>query len=393
MKICLFIDNFTPDLGASSFRFESIVKELADRNHEVTIIASYPNRIKLEEFKEFKYKNVNIIRINKSDLKNNIFQRAIKYFGYFLEAIREGKRYSKDCDIIIATSPQLLVGVAGAFISKINNKIFLLDIRDLWPDIVLDMNVMKKYNPIYLFLKLLEKFMYRKSTFLVYNSPGFFKYLEKNYNVKRMELITNGIDDYILDYFESKALNLTKKEKYKILYAGNLGIAQDIKILIELAKYRKDIEIILIGKGSQEKEIKSKMKNVNNITLTSSVPRNELLKIYEESDILFVQLKNIKMFEKTIPSKIFEYLASKKPIIFGLEGVARNILENEFSQQYYFESNNIEKLNKVLDKVIYDIENNSYIKPDTDKLRKKYSRKNLSIKYANLIEKVIEDDK
>ena len=205
-----------------------------------------------------------------------------------------------------------------------------------------------------------------------------------------MTLITNGIDDFILDYFGDKKIEIQPKKKYQILYAGNLGIAQDIKILVDLAKKRKDIAILLVGKGSQENLIKEKIRELNlkNITLISSVPRNELLKFYDETDILFLQLKDIKMFEKTIPSKIFEYLASQKPIIYGVEGVAKKILMEEFNRKYYFKANDIKNLEEVLDLVIQDIESENYLKPDTKKLKNNYSRKILSEKYADLIEKV-----
>ena len=389
-KITLLIDNFTPDLGAASFRFESIVKELADRGNQINIIASYPNRIDLDNFEDFKYKNVQIIRINKKKLKENTIQRAFSYFNFFYEAIKVGIKVSKDSDLIIATSPQLLVGVAGAIISKINKKKFILDIRDLWPDIVLDMGVMKRYNPIYIILKILENFMYKQSDYLIYNSPGFKEYLECKYPKENMSLITNGIDDYILEYFKDKQVKIEKKDKYKILYAGNLGIAQDIKILVDLAKRRKDIEVILIGKGSQEKIIVDKIKElqVENIKLISSIPRVELLNLYEEIDILFLQLKDIKMFEKTIPSKIFEYIAAQKPIIYGVEGIAREILEEEFKRNYYFKANNLDNLEETLNKLVKDIEERKYVKPDIEKLIANYSRSNLAKRYREIVEKV-----
>lgn len=389
-KITLLIDNFTPDLGAASFRFESIVKELADRGNQINIIASYPNRIDLDNFEDFKYKNVQIIRINKKKLKENTIQRAFNYFNFFYEAIKVGIKVSKDSDLIIATSPQLLVGVAGAIISKINKKKFILDIRDLWPDIVLDMGVMKRYNPIYIILKILENFMYKQSDYLIYNSPGFKEYLECKYPKENMSLITNGIDDYILEYFKDKQVKIEKKDKYKILYAGNLGIAQDIKILVDLAKRRKDIEVILIGKGSQEKIIVDKIKElqVENIKLISSIPRVELLNLYEEIDILFLQLKDIKMFEKTIPSKIFEYIAAQKPIIYGVEGIAREILEEEFKRNYYFKANNLDNLEETLNKLVKDIEERKYVKPDIEKLIANYSRSNLAKRYREIVEKV-----
>lgn len=389
-KITLLIDNFTPDLGAASFRFESIVKELADKGNQINIIASYPNRIDLDNFEDFKYKNVQIIRINKKKLKENTIQRAFNYFNFFYEAIKVGIKVSKDSDLIIATSPQLLVGVAGAIISKINKKKFILDIRDLWPDIVLDMGVMKRYNPIYIVLKILENFMYKQSDYLIYNSPGFKEYLECKYQKENMSLITNGIDNYILEYFKDKQVKIEKKDKYKILYAGNLGIAQDIKILVDLAKRRKDIEVILIGKGSQEKIIVDKIKElqVENIRLISSIPRIELLNLYEEIDILFLQLKDIKMFEKTIPSKIFEYIATQKPIIYGVEGIARKILEKEFKRKYYFKANNLDNLEETLNKLVKDIEESKYVKPDIEKLIANYSRSNLAKRYREIVEKV-----
>ncbi len=199
-------------------------------------------------------------------------------------------------------------------------------------------------------------------------------------------------DNYILNYFKGKNLEVKKKKIYKILYAGNIGIAQDIIILTELAKKRKDINIILIGKGSQETLIKNRIKdfNIGNINIIKAVPRNEILKMYEEADILFLQLKNIKMFEKTIPSKIFEYLASQKPILFGVEGIAKELLIKEFNRKYYFEANNIESLSRTLDVLIDDIEQDKYIKPDIEKLEKNYSRERLSEQYADLIEKIIE---
>ena len=383
MNIFFVVDNFTPDLGAASFRFESIVKELADRGNKVTVLASYPNRIDLENFKEFEYDNVKVHRINKKSLKESILNRAITYFKFFYEAIKIGKKISKKSDIVISTSPQLLVGVAGAIISRLNKKVFLIDIRDLWPDIVLDMGVMKKYNPIYLFLKVLEKYMYRQSKFLVYNSPGFYNYLISKYDKEKMKLITNGIDDYILNYFKNKEIKIVKKDKYKILYAGNIGIAQDIKILVDLAeRYRAKIEIIIIGKGSQESTIRGliKEKQITNIYLIPSVPRNELLEKYEEADILFLQLKDIKMFEKTIPSKIFEYLASQKPIIYGVEGVAKTILKEEFNRKYYFKANDIEDLIGTFQNLIKAIEENNYVKPDLEVLINNYSRKKLSMR-------------
>jgi len=251
---------------------------------------------------------------------------------------------------------------------------------------------MSKYNLIYLGLKLLEKTMYKVANLIVYNSPEFKTYLEKNN--KNLKLVTNGIDKNILDYFKKHQIKLKNKTNYKIMYAGNLGIAQDLVILIDLAiKYKNELEIVLIGKGSQEKLIRKKIteNKINNIKIIGSLPRQELLKKYLEADILFLQLKNIKMFEKTIPSKIFEYIATGKPIIYGLEGIGKKILLEEFEQTYYFESGNLNSLYNVFEVLKKDIKEQKLKKIDLKKLEKCYSREKLSEEYSKIIVDMIEE--
>lgn len=394
-KILLIVDNFTPDLGAASFRFESIVRNLLKKNIKVSVLCSYPNRINLENFKELNLENLEVFRINNNSLETNIISRGITYLKFMLNSLILGIKLGKESDLIIASSPQMLVGVTGALIKLITGKKFILDIRDLWPDIVVDMKVMSKWNPIYLGLKILEGFMYCQADKIVYNSPGFEYYLNNKIKNKEKVLITNGIDNYILEYFR-KNNNLQDKEKnkvkYKILYAGNLGIAQDIIILTQLAlKYNTELEILLLGKGSQERQIFEEIKkqNINNIKIISSIPRERLLEEYLKTDMLFLQLKDIEMFKKTIPSKIFEYMASGKPIIYGLEGIGRKILHDEFHQEYYFKCNDLESLCLTYEKLKEDLKENKIKCTDLKKLEANYSRENLSKKYAELILEVI----
>lgn len=388
-KILLVIDNFTPDLGAASFRFESVVRELLEENIKIRVLCSYPNRINLDTFKELNFENLEVFRVNKNSLSTNIVFRAIAYLRFMVNSLTIGIKLGNESDLIIASSPQLFVGVTGALIRLMTGKKFILDIRDLWPDIVIDMKVMSKWNPIYMGLKILEKFMYSQATQIVYNSPGFIDYLDTKTKTKKKNLITNGIDKNILEYFKNNNNLQTKKlKKYKMLYAGNLGIAQDIVILTKLAlRYSKELEILLIGKGSQEKVIINEINklNISNIKVMASIPREKLLEEYLKADILFLQLKDIEMFKKTIPSKIFEYMASGKPILYGLEGIGRKILQDEFHQKYYFKCNNLESLCFSYEKLKEDLEKDKVVSASLKKLELCYSRERLSKKYVKLI--------
>lgn len=390
MKVMIITHNFPPDLGAASFRFESLVKALIKEKNTVEVLTSLPNRI--NEFNlerdEIKIKGLKVNRFNSSKLKTNIIGVAFNYIEFFIKALMQGRKIAKRSDIIIASSPQLLIGVVGALISKITRKTFILEIRDLWPDFIVEMGAMGKYNPIYLFLKLLENFMYKESDAIVYNSPAFETYLRKKNLNKKMKLLTNGLDNSVIE--ELKGLKCKNKDKLMLTYAGNLGKAQNLETLLEIAaSFKEKIEFTLIGKGSdQEKLLKIiQDKELNNVHIVQPVPRKELFKYYGKSDILYLQLKNIEMLKKVIPSKIFEYVATGKPIIYGIEGVGKKILE-DLNCRYNYSPENVDELTKVLNKVLNDIKLKKVPQNNIKKLKNNYSREEISKNYTKFIQEV-----
>ena len=223
---------------------------------------------------------------------------------------------------------------------------------------MIDLGVTTRKSLLYKFLKHIELYMYKKATSIIVNSPAFIEHIQK-YSNKRIDIITNGLDDFIYQYFlEEKSQNTQKDKKIRIVYAGNLGIAQDVKILTEIQEdISKNFEFYLIGNGSQKGEIEKELKekNIQNILVYSSKERKELLEFYRQADAFFVHLKDIPMFKKTIPSKVFEYVATKKPVIYGLNGVAKEIME-ELNAGYSFEAGNVNSLEATLIHLKKDLE-------------------------------------
>ena len=394
LKILLLTQNFPPDIGAASFRMESLVKELANRNYEVEVLTAFPNRyndLNITINDTFGPK-VKITRIKNIKQSNSFIQRSFSYVEYFLKSYFLGKKKVKDVDIIIATSPQILTGFLGALLKK-KNKTFILDVRDLWPDVMIDLGVTTRKSLLYKFLKHIELYMYKKATSIIVNSPAFIEHIHK-YSNKRIDIITNGLDDFIYQYFlEEKSQNPQKDKKIKIVYAGNLGIAQDVKILTEIQEdISENFEFYLIGNGSQKGEIEKaiKEKNIQNILVYSSKERKELLEFYRQADAFFVHLKDIPMFKKTIPSKVFEYVATKKPVIYGLNGVAKELME-ELNAGYSFEAGNVNSLEATLIHLKKDLEEGKWEYKDNKILKEKYLRSQLSKKFVDVIEEVFNE--
>jgi len=392
--ILILTHNFPPDIGAASFRMEALVRELSKRGHKVKVITATPNRYSKMDisFNDDFGQNVEVIRVKNVKQSGSYVKRSYSYIEYFIKTLFVAKSKIRHIDMIIATSPQILTGYLGALLKK-KNIPFILDIRDLWPDAMVSLNLVTENSFIYKILKKIEIYMYKKATRIIINSPAFEEHINK-YVDKKIDLITNGLDDYFFNLFSKESPREIKNgDKIKIIYAGNLGMAQDIKILTEIdEKISENFIFKLIGDGSQKEEIEKtiKRKNINNIMLYPPKARRELIEDYQNADAFFVHLKKLPMFEKTIPSKIFEYVATKKPVVYGLRGVAKDIMD-ELNGSYSFEPGDVKSLEAALIKMKNDLETGKWKYEDNPILREKYLRSQLSKKFADIIEETLND--
>ena len=392
MRILVITQNYPPDLGAGAFRMKALVNELNSRGHKVTVLTGVPNRY---DSVEWKSKNENaiekIVRIKVPKQKGNLFLRGVSYSIFFIKAFLKAIQLASNSDLIVATTPQLLVAYIGAIVSHKRKIPLILDVRDLWPDVMLDMNLTQDKSIVYKILKKIELYCYKHADQIIINSPAFFEPIKK-LSEKEPTLITNGIDDELFELL-SDATSTKKAEneaRYIITYAGNVGIAQDLDVLIKLAKeFEKKYIFRIIGDGSaKEKLIKSVTENkIQNIEFINPVPRKKLQQYYKETDAFFVHLKDIDMFKKTIPSKVFEYVATGKPVVYGLKGVARAIMEELQGKQFRFEPSNPNSLKVALTELFHALKENNYRnEKGITLLKKKYLRSKLSENFSKIIE-------
>jgi len=372
---------------------KSLVDVLVSRNHEVIVIAGTPNRYEsidrntLQDDSE----REKIIRISVPQQKQNLIQRGMSYIEFFRKATKLSMKTAKECDVIVATSPQLLVAYSAAKAAKKENKPFVLDIRDLWPDLMIDLKLVTTRSLVYKILKRIEKRCYRQANRITVNSPAFKQHIEEISN-KAPILITNGIDDELFSELQ-KTDRKDPEEPFIITYAGNLGICQDLEVLLKAAeKCNKNFRFRFIGDGSEKTKLLSVIKEsrIQNVEMIDPVPRSKLLKYYAETDAFFVHLKNVEMFNKTIPSKLFEYVATGKPVLYGLEGVAKEIM-NELQGPYLaFEPGDVHSLLASLDVLHEALKNPRKLNglESTEKLKEKYLRSVLSNRFADVIEGV-----
>lgn len=294
--------------------------------------------------------NTKIYRIALPNSPIRFFNQAIAFISYWIGVKKIIK--NQDYDLIFVTSGRFFSAFLGA---KIANKFripFYLDIRDILSDGVSDVvkNKIVKFFVIPI-IKSAEKFSVLSATHLNLVSEGFKDSFD--FYKRKITYFTNGIDETFLENNFTKELEFKLNKPKIITYAGNIGEGQGLeKIIPEVAKRLRGKYIFnIIGDGETKRKLIRKLADlqVDNVNLISPINRSELIRYYQESDFLFLHLNDYEAFKKVLPSKVFEYGATEKPIIAGVDGYARKFVKQHLNDALIFEPSNVEELIDVLE--------------------------------------------
>lgn len=408
MKVLIFTQHYPPDVGAQSYRMEAIVKSLSNRNHEVTIITSEPHRYSILDNKtKFsiyeKDLNLDIYRI-KAGKRNDIFlKRPLNYLLFMINSwlCAINITHSKgNFDLILASSPPITSALTACIFSLFKKIYFVFEVQDLWPEVLVELKIFKN-RLIINFLKYIEKKLYQKASLIIVVSEAFKdKIIDKVGKYKKIHSFPIGLDkEFILNNISNNDKNMLRekyslpKEMVIVCYTGNIGISQNLETLVEAAKEMKEgnVLFLVVGEGLEKKKllkISKELKIDNKIIFLNWLFKDSIKEIYTLSDILFLQLKNIEAFKLTIPSKIFEYLGSGKPIIYGLDGIAAEILRAS-GNGIRVKPENSNELVKSIDEIInnYDIYSDK-AKEGRDFVIKNFLRDKIMDKYVKILEEI-----
>ncbi len=343
MHVFIITQYYPPELGASASRWSDYSKILIDQGHKVTILCEAPHYPQNKYYTgysnhwvsvENKTPGLTVIRSKAfSSNRKTTIKKLSHYLIFMFSAIINSKKVS-NFDLLIISSPPLFTGVIGLFLKFFSKKKYFLDIRDLWPESALELGQIKM-GLMYNLGKKLELKIYESAEGFIYAIPGFKSYLkslnDKIANKPMHELMNGVSQDFINKY---KSIKTARNDKFTVLYSGNLGLAQDLKTIIKAAKilYEYDIFFKFIGEGVCKSEIKILARPLEGkVRFYDSMPREELIKHIKKASLCLVPLKDKKLFKTALPSKMFEYMACEKPIIVGIRGEARKIVDDSKS--------------------------------------------------------------
>ncbi|MGM0876441.1 MAG: glycosyltransferase family 4 protein [Bacillota bacterium] len=350
MKIVYITQHFPPEIGAAQGRAYDMSSNLSNVGHDLHVLTTFPNSQPIK--KVYKKEKLNDLTVYRSfrirDTKTSSIRRLANYLSFMCSSCLSGLLVRKP-EIIYATSPQLFQGVTGYFLSRIHRAKFVFEIRDLWVDFAELLGQFKNKKLLNLARKL-ESFLYKKADHIIVVTYGYKKRLiELGITEEKITVIPNGVNPSSLKQAtQTNALSVKQQYgiegKFLVLYAGNIGAAQGLDTVISAAeqlKHDPSIVFMFIGEGVEKQPLKERSRTLqlSNVLFVDSKKKEELASYYAAADIGIVSLKKHPLFEITIPSKVFDYMSMSTPILIGVDGEAREIVEKHHAG-FYFEPEN-----------------------------------------------------
>jgi glycosyltransferase involved in cell wall biosynthesis len=238
--------------------------------------------------------------------------------------------------VIVSTSPQFFTACAAYVLSLFKRRPFVFELRDLWPDSIIAVGAMRESAAIRA-LKRLEYFLYRKAARIVSVTNSFKSVLSGNgVPADKIAVIRNGAD---LKGFTPgpKPDDLVEKHglhgKFVAAYIGTIGMAHGLGTILEAAermKANRSIAFVLVGDGAERVRLQqeAQRRDLGNVIFAGSVGKDEIVRYWRLADAALVLLRDRPVFRHVLPSKIFEAMATERPIILGVLGESAALLES-----------------------------------------------------------------
>ena len=396
MRILFLTDNFPPEVNAPAIRTYEHCKEWVKLGHEVTVITCFPNFPKGKVFKGYRNKliskktvdGIKVIRVWTFVAPNTKFlRRTIDHFSFAISSFIVGLFISTDK--IIATSPQFFTALGGSWLSFFKRTPWVMEVRDLWPNSIVAVGHMKENSRTFRFLKKIELNLYRHASKIVVVTDSFKDYLE-SYGIdsSKIGVFKNGIvkDNFVSNGNLPVTLKAELKNKTAIGYIGTIGLAHKLDFILECAENLKEekYHFLIMGDGAKKHELlklKDKL-GLENVSILDGVDRSLVPTYLSICDYSIVNLKKSDEFKKVIPSKIFESIALNKPVLLGVEGEAK-ILIDKYEVGVCYEPENKESFINALQTI--SALDTKKVKGNCTKMIKDFDRNSIAKKMLNFI--------
>lgn len=342
LRILVVSQYFWPE----NMRINDLVEGFMKKGHEVTVLTSLPNYPVGKLFSEYKkkpsdygfYKGAQIIRVPMFLRGTRRLMLALNYLSFFSSASTIGvvklRKYKFDVIFVYAISP-IMAAIPAIIIGRLKAAPVFLWVLDLWPETLSAVGAIKN-NFIIRIIGRLVSWIYNHTDYILIQSQSFksavLEYCTRFISDKRLIYFPSWAEDAFSSITTASQFLQRDENLFTIMFAGNIGEAQDFPAIIdafEKLKTYETIRLVIVGDGSMLCWVKNEVKarQLNNVILLGRYPVEKIPGLFFCADALLVSLKDNNIFSKTIPGKLQAYLASGKPVIGMINGEAADVIK------------------------------------------------------------------
>jgi hypothetical protein len=343
MKIAYYSHYFAPEIGAPSARIYDLARQWLASGHQVEVATGFPNHptghfypgYKPQRYLREKLDGIEVHRHWTYVTANKGFiKKTLGHLSYMAGASLISNRHILEPDVVIGTSPTFFAAMAAAAFAKRRKIPFIMEVRDLWPAIFVELGVIRNRYLIR-WLERLEMRLYRQATKVVVVTEAFRRILiQRGLPEEKVFTIPNGAD---IEFWRPQSppselrRRLNLEGRFVVLYIGAHGISHALERVLDAAcelRESPQIHFLFVGEGAEKEKLvrRAQQLGLRNMTFLDSVAKEDVREFYALADVCLVPLKNIPLFETFIPSKLFEIMAMARPIVGSVRGEAADIL-------------------------------------------------------------------
>ena len=337
MNIVVLTQNFPPEVGATAVRLQRMTRSLAERGHHVTVITAMPNYPTGRVFDGYRGKvrhveetdGVKVVRTWSFPSKSsNSLLRLMSYASFALSSFLLGRRGLGRQDIVLFDTPPLPLVPTGLVLGRVTGARVIMNVSDIWPEMAMQLGQPVGRLSMWA-LKRLERLGYEKSDVVTTTTGAARERIGQRFPHVRTAVISNGADlkmfDPSLRSQEVRDSLGAEPEDFLVCYIGLHGIFQGLEVVLEGAEKlrgNRTMKFVMIGDGPRKEALKdlASRKNLDNLQFFDLVDSERIPSILASCDAALVPLA--AEFPSTMPSKVYEALASGVPVVIsaGCEG-------------------------------------------------------------------------
>lgn len=346
MRILYVSHYFPPEMGAPAGRVAGLGRVWAAAGHDVHVLTGFPHhptgRIHPDYRRAFRrgflreeMDGVHVCRTWIFPAANRgKIRRSLNYSSFMASAAIAGSLRLPRPDVVIATSPQLLCAAAGQLLARRFRVPLVMEVRDLWPESLVAVGASGRQSMLVGGLERLARGLYARAAHIVTVTESQRDVIVRfGVPADRVTVVPNGVDRGLLVAGAALANSSpVAGGRFEVTYIGTIGMAHHLETLLEAAALLREdprFHFRLVGEGARRAalEAQARAHGLANVEFCGERPRGEVARWIAESSACAVLLRRNDTFRTVVPSKLLEIMAVGRPIILGVEGEARALVE------------------------------------------------------------------